>query len=309
MAPETGALTVNSLASALPDGVLQLTQGDGSVGASLVAHKDVSMIAMTGSSETGKKILESAAPDMKRFVLELGGKDPMVVFDDAQLEKAAEDAVEYSLSNSGQVCCSIERVLVADKIYDTFLDATKQAAAEYKVGDGMEETTSVGPLVSQFQRDKVDEQVKDAIQKGAKLVYQSDVPDDSAGNYFPVTVLADVTEDMKLYREETFGPVVCISKFDGSEEKGVSLANDTEYGLGGSVYTEDPEKATRVAQQIEAGQVGVNCYALDNMDVACPWVGHKKSGFGYHSGVEGFHNFSIPKTLVFSGAAPKNMAS
>ena len=303
--PETGALAINTLASVLPEGVLQLAQGDGSVGACLVQHPDVAMIAMTGSSATGKRILETAAPQMKRLVLELGGKDPMIVFSDcSDVHKAAVDAVTYSLSNSGQVCCSIERVYVADSIYDEFCVAAQKAASSYTVGNGMDPNVKVGPLVSKLQRDRVQEQVDDAIQKGAKLLQKSSIPEGETGWYFPVTVLADVQDGMKIYRDETFGPVVCISKFDDSESAAVKLANDTEYGLASSVYTADLEKAARVAGQIDAGQVGINCYALENMNVACPWVGHKASGFGYHSGKEGFHNFSIPKSLVYSGPAP-----
>jgi acyl-CoA reductase-like NAD-dependent aldehyde dehydrogenase len=303
VAPETGALTVNALASVLPPGVLQLAQGDGAVGAMLVSHPATAMIAMTGSSATGKAILATAAPELKRFVLELGGKDPMIVFDDcADIKKAADDAVQYSLSNTGQVCCSIERIYAATSIYDDFSAAVKEAASSYIVGNGMDPDVDVGPLVSAVQRDKVQEQVDDAVQKGATLLYQSEAP--KGGSFYPVTVLTDVQDGMKVYREETFGPVVCISKFDGSEEEAVRLANDTEYGLASCVYTADLEKATRVANQIDAGQVGINCYAIENMDVACPWVGHKQSGFGYHSGKEGFHNFSIPKTMVYSGAAP-----
>ena len=307
--PETGALTVNTLASVLPDGVLQLAQGDGALGAALVQHTDVAMIAMTGSSATGKRILESAAPQLKRFVLELGGKDPMVVFSDSDVKKAATDAVSYSLSNSGQVCCSIERVYVAESIYDDFCEAAKEAATSFKVGNGMDPDVKVGPLVSRMQRDKVQEHVDDAVQKGARLLYQSEIPGGETGWFHPVTVLSDVKDGMKIYREETFGPVVCLSKFDDTESSAVQLANDSEYGLASSVYTTDLEKAARVAGQIDAGQVGINCYALDNMDVACPWVGHKQSGFGYHSGKEGFHNFSIPKTLVYSGSAPNEEPS
>lgn len=306
--PETGALTVQTLASVLPDGVLQLLQGDGTTGAHIVSHPCVSMIAMTGSSETGKKIFQSATPTLKRLVLELGGKDPMVVFPDCDLNQAVEDAVSYSLSNSGQVCCSIERIYVADSIYDQFCELASKEASKYLVGDGMNENTHVGPLVSTVQRDKVLEQVDDAVRKGARKLYQSTLSSENGNGYFyPVTVLADIQDGMKIYREETFGPVVCISKFDGSDEEAVRLANDTEYGLASSVYTSNMERATRIANQIDAGQVGINCYSLENMDVGCPWVGHKQSGFGYHSGREGFHNFSIPKTLVYSGQIPRNI--
>lgn len=305
VAPETGAIVVNAIASVLPPGVLQLAQGDGGVGSHLVSHDDVAMICMTGSSATGKKILESAAPKMKRLVLELGGKDPMMVLADADLDKAAKDAVQYSLSNSGQVCCSIERVYVAEPVYADFQKLVVQYAATYKVGNGMEEGVKVGPLVSKMQRDIVAQHVDDAKKKGAKVLYQSEIPDESGDStsFSPVFVVADVNSEMDLQRLETFGPVVSMTPFDGTEAEAVRLANDTEYGLASSVYSEDEAKAGRIASQIQAGQVGVNCYSLEHMNVACPWVGHKKSGFGYHSGVEGFNNFSIPKTLVF---APKD---
>ena len=298
--PCTGAIVVDTIASVLPTGVLQLAQGDGSTGAHLVSHPSINMIAMTGSSATGKKIMQEAAPKLKRIVLELGGKDPMIIFDDADLEKAAADAVAYSLSNTGQVCCSIERIYVAASVYEQVQKLVTQYAADYKVGNGMEPSVKVGPLVSAMQRDTVKEHVEDATAKGAKLLYQSDVPSESNGNFYPVSALADVKEGMKLYREETFGPIVSLSPFDGTEEEAIRLANDTEYGLASCIYTRDMDRAQRVATAIEAGQVGINCYSLEHMDVACPWVGHKNSGFGYHSGEEGFHQFSVPKTLVYS---------
>jgi len=256
-------------------------------------------VAMTGSSATGRRIIEKAAPQMKRVVLEMGGKDPMVVFEDADIEKAAQDAVKFSLSNTGQVCCSIERIYVAESIYDEFQKLTTKYAAEYKVGNGMDPSNNVGPMVSQAQRNIVREQVQDAVGKGAKLLHQSTVPENVEGSSFhPVTVLADADDSMDVFTQETFGPVVAMAKFDGSEVEAIRLANKTEYGLGSSIYTKDMEKARRVAARIGAGQVGINCYALEKMDVACPWVGHKQSGYGFHSGVDGFHQFSIPKSIV-----------
>lgn len=302
--PETGAFVVQTLAAALPPGVLQLAQGDGRVGAMLVQHAIPAMIAMTGSSHTGQAILASAAADLKRFVLELGGKDPMVVFADClDIHQAAKDAVEFSLSNTGQVCCSIERIYVAEAIFDEFAAAVVQEASIYIVGNGMDATVNVGPLVSTMQRDAVQNQVDDALQKGAQLLYQSEIPS-CGGSFFPVTVLAQVNDSMNIYLDETFGPVVCLLPFDGSEEEAVRLANDSDYGLASSVYTADLEKAGRVASRIDAGQVGVNCYAIVNMHEACPWVGCKNSGVGFHSGREGFFNFSLPKTIVYSGDAP-----
>ncbi|CAB9501613.1 NADP-dependent betaine aldehyde dehydrogenase [Seminavis robusta] len=298
--PETGAKVVSALASVLPPGVVQLAQGDGAVGAYLVSHPTVDMVCMTGSSATGKNILGSAAPSMKRFVLELGGKDPMVVLEDADLNKAAKDAATYSLSNTGQVCCSVERIYVAQSVYDPFCDlVTKYTRDNFKVGNGMDEGVNVGPLVSTMQRDIVAKQVDDAVQKGAKVLYKSPIPEEKPGSFYPVTVVADITKGMDIYTQETFGPVVALMPFDGTETEAIRLANDTEYGLSGAVYSQDVPKAQRIAAQIQAGQVGINCYALECMDVACPWVGFKSSGYNYHSGVEGFHNFSLPKSLVF----------
>jgi acyl-CoA reductase-like NAD-dependent aldehyde dehydrogenase len=300
VAPQTGSIVVSALASVLPSGVLQIAQGDGRVGAMLVQHPSINMVAMTGSSSTGRKILESAAPQLKRFVLEMGGKDPMVVFEDADLDKAAADAVAYSLSNSGQVCCSVERIYVAQSRYEEFTQRIVRHAAEYPVGTGMDPRAKVGPLVSSLQREIVKAHVDDAVAKGARVLYQSSTPSDLKGNFYPVTVLADVRDGMRVYREETFGPVVSLIPFDGSEEEAIRLANDTEYGLSSSLYTSDTDRAERVAMAINAGQVGINCYSLEHMDVGCPWVGHKSSGFGYHSGSEGFHQFSIPKSLVYN---------
>lgn len=296
--PETGALLVKTLQKCLPEGVIQLAQGSGSVGASLVAHPGIDLVAMTGSSATGRKILEAAAPQLKRVILEMGGKDPMIVCADADLKKAANDAVMYSLSNTGQVCCSIERIYVADSVYEEFQALATVAAKDYKVGNGMDPENKVGPMVSKMQKDLVHEQIEDAVAKGGKILHQSEVPKSESGSFYPATVVADVDDTMQLFTKETFGPVVAIAKFDGSEEEAVRLANDTEYGLGSSVYTKDSEKANRIAALIDAGQVGINCYPLEFMGVQCPWVGHKHSGFGFHSGFDGCLQFSIPKTIV-----------
>jgi len=270
--PETGALLIRTLQTKLPPGVLQIAQGAASIGAQLVSHRDIHMIAMTGSSATGRNILENAAPQLKRVVLEMGGKDPMVVFEDADLDKAAADAVKYSLCNTGQVCCAIERIYVAEPIYDIFQDLTKEYAAGYKVGNGMDPDNKVGPLVSKLQRDQVSDQVEDAILKGAKVLHQSTIPEGSENSsFYPVTVLANIDEGMQVFTKETFGPVVAMTKFDGSEPEAIRLANKTEYGLGSLVYTRDIEKAKRVAARIAAGQVGINCYAIDHIDVNCPW--------------------------------------
>lgn len=304
VAPLVGQMVVSALQVALPKGVIQIAQGDGGVGSMLVGHKGVNMVALTGSSAVGRKVMASCAPDLKRLVLELGGKDPMVVFADADLDRAAADAVNYSLFNAGQVCCSVERIYVDSSIRDKFEAKVTTIAAEYKVGDGMDETSRVGPMVSSMQAALVEKQVKDAIAAGAKVLFKSPIPEGTKGNYYPVTVLTDLKQEMMIQSAETFGPVVAIAPFDGTEEEAVRLANDSEYGLASYVYTTDMARAHRVASRIKSGQVGINCYSLFHADPKCPWVGHKGSGFGYHSGADGWRQFSVPKSIVFDVPTP-----
>eukprot|EP00957_Ditylum_brightwellii_P167164 12725268-Ditylum_brightwellii.AAC.1 len=211
--------------------------------------------------------MEKCAPKLKRLVLELGGKDPMVVFADADLDKAVNDAVTFSLFNTGQVCCAVERVYVEKSIQESFEQKVVEAAKAYVVGDGRVREHNVGPMVSAMQRDHVAKQVDDALKHGAKMLYQGGIPDSSSsltntgdnnntqkGNYYPVTVLSGLKQDMDIQQAETFGPVVAISSFDGSEEEAVRLANDTEYGLAGYVYSTDIDKAGRVARRMQSGQ-------------------------------------------------------
>lgn len=301
--PVTGALYCQALAAALPPGVLQLVQGAGDVGGRLVEASDVHMVAMTGSTTTGKRIMESCAANLKRLVLELGGKDPMVVFADADLDQAAADAVANSVYNQGQSCCSVERVYIEDSVKAEFEKKVVKLAKEQKVGVPTEEGVTVGPMVSQMQLANVKKHVADAVAHGATKLYESPCPA-AGGNYHPVTVLSDLTQDMLIQRAETFGPVVALSGFDGTEARAIALANDTEYGLCSYVYTGDLQKGARVARKFRSGQVGINCYSIAKAQPECPWVGHKGSGFGTHSGMDGFRSFSVPKSLVFTGGAP-----
>ncbi|KAL3797142.1 hypothetical protein HJC23_000480 [Cyclotella cryptica] len=289
--PLSGALICQAMASALPDGVLQVVQGDGEIGEQLVTSEDVHMVAMTGSSATGKKIVEKCAKKLKRVVLELGGKDPMIVFADADLDKAANDAVSNSLFNAGQVCCSVERVYVEESVKPQFEQKVVELAKSWKVGNPVDDGVKMGPMVSKTQMDIVKDQVTKALDMGAKVLYQSEVPQ-QGGNFYPVTVLGDLDQDMVIQNNETFGPIVALSTFDGSEAEAVRLANDSEYGLASYVYTNDLQKGGRVARKIRSGQVGVNCYSLLSAHPKCPWVGHKMSGMGSHSGMDGFRSFS-----------------
>lgn len=293
--PLTGAWIAKMLQAVLPDGVLELVQGGGDVGAALVAS-DVDMIGFVGSRETGQAIMRSASDGLKRLVLELGGKDPLVVMADADLEAAAEAAVTHSLRNTGQVCCSLERVYVASEVAERFEKLVMKHARSWKHGDPQRPKTRMGPMVSATQRAKVDEQVRDAVQRGARLLLGGVLPQ-GAGNFYPATVLADVPNDARIAFDETFGPVVCLMRFDGTESEAVRLANDTPYGLGANVYTRDRERGLRIAGAIKAGQVGINQYL--GSAPGLPWVGARQSGFGFLGGPEGHRQFTVPKSISY----------
>ncbi|MEM7518587.1 MAG: aldehyde dehydrogenase family protein, partial [Planctomycetota bacterium] len=245
--PLTGAAVAEVLGEFLPAGVLELVHGEGDVGAQLV-DSAIDMVGFTGSRETGMKIMQAAASGLKRLVLELGGKDPMVVFADADLEEAAEAAVRHSLRNTGQVCCAVERVYIEKSAAPKFEQLVTEKAAEWKHGPGSQEGVRMGPLVSRQQRSIVESQVQDAVAHGARLLAGGQTPD-GPGWFYPATVLSDVGQELRMSREETFGPVVALTPFEGGEEEDVRLANDTPYGFGASVFSGDIEKAQRVAEK------------------------------------------------------------
>lgn len=293
MVPLTGQRVAELIQALVPEGVLELVHGEGDVGAALV-ESDIDMVGFTGSRETGMRIMESAARGLKRLVLELGGKDPMVVFEDADLDAAAECAVRHSLRNTGQVCCAVERVYVAESIAEDFERRVVEKAKEWKAGNGFEEGSAMGPLVNPEQREKVVAHVDDAVKSGARLLLGGETPE-GPGNFYPATVLADVGQDMRITREETFGPVVSLTQFSGDEKEAIQLANDTPYGLGASVFSGDEARGERVADAMRAGQVGINRYL--GGAPGTPWVGARQSGFGFLGGIEGHRQFTTPKTI------------
>jgi len=287
--PLVGKLVVDAFQSVLPDGVVQLVQGGSYLEETLVKCDGVGMIAMTGSIESGRNILKLCASDLKKVVLELGGKDSMVIFAETpNPDKAVQDAVLFSLYNSGQVSGAIERIYVDKSIKDFF---------EQKVIEMAKNFSEVAPLITSHQKQRVEAQVKEAIDLGACLLYQSDVTATS-DCFYPITVLTNVKHSMTIAQEETFGPVICIMSFDGTEDNAVDLVNDCQYGFGCHIYTLDKIKAKRMARKIKAGQIGINCYSMLYAASGCPWVGHKKSGYGFVSGIEGLQQFSLPKSIV-----------
>ena len=273
----------------LPEDLLQVIHGDEAQGKALVASA-VDLIVFTGSKSAGEHILGSASNGLKRVILELGGKDPMVVLKDADIDAAVAFGVRNAFRNAGQVCVSTERIYVDEAIHDEFVDRFVAKTAELQQGDGMEEGINIGPMISAGQKDLVVEQLNEAIEDGAVLAHGGGTGD---GNFVPLTVLTGLNHDMRIMNDETFGPIACIQR-TSSDEEAIELANDTPYGLGACVFGE-VEHATEVARHIEAGMVGVNsgCGGASGS----PWVGAKHSGYGFHSGPLGHRQFCQVRTV------------
>ena len=267
----------------LPRGVLQVVHGADDQGALLVSS-NVDLVAFTGSREVGSKILSSVAPDLKRVVLELGGKDPMVVLNDADVDSAARFAVRNSFRNAGQVCVSTERIYVDEQIAEDFKRRVADLTGDLAVGPG-EDNPDVGPMISTRQRDHVLAQLEQARLDGAQVLAGGT---GHHGNFVMPTVLDQLDHDMAIMRDETFGPVACIMSFK-DEAEAARLANDTPYGLGAVVFGADLDRAAHFARKLEAGMIGINqgCGGASGS----PWVGAKQSGYGFHSSKDGHRQF------------------
>jgi acyl-CoA reductase-like NAD-dependent aldehyde dehydrogenase len=288
--PRSGALYHEVLAAELPAGVFGIVQGGGNVGRALV-EAEVDMVAFTGSIATGQAIMREAARAMKRLVLELGGKDPMIVLPGADLEAAARFAVNNSLNNSGQICVATERVFVHRDLHDAFVEQVRQLVLALRVGDPLAEDTDVGPMASEAQREIVLTQLADARARGAEVVIEGEVR--SPGSWLGPHVVLAVSDDMRLATEETFGPVVAISSYETIDEV-VRRANRSDYGLGASVWGPPNASTDAVAERLEAGMIGINRGL--SAAAGAPWVGWKMSGFGYTRSTAGMRNFMQPRT-------------
>jgi betaine-aldehyde dehydrogenase len=279
--------------SGLPEGVLNVVAGPGSVcGARLVEHPDVAKIAFTGSTEVGRGIAEGAAATIKRVTLELGGKSANVVFADADIEAAAAAAPVAVFGNAGQDCCARSRILVERTAVDGFLQAMEQAVRSMRVGDPLDETTQMGPLISAGQRESVAGYVPD----GAPVAFRGAMPD-GPGYWFPPTVLAPVSNSDRAAREEIFGPVACVIPF-ADEAEAVALANDTIYGLSGSVWTGDGARALRVARALETGVISIN--SNTSVRVTTPFGGFKQSGVGRELGPDALDHYTEVKNVYYA---------
>jgi betaine-aldehyde dehydrogenase len=279
--------------SGLPEGVLNVVAGPGSVcGQRLVEHPDVAKIAFTGSTEVGRGIAAGAAATIKRVTLELGGKSANVVFADADLEAAAAAAPGAVFGNAGQDCCARSRILVERPAFDDFLAAMAPRVESIAVGDPLAESTEMGPLISAGQRESVAGFVPDE----APVAIRGSAPD-GPGYWFPPTVLAPVGNDDRAAREEIFGPVVCVIPFDG-EEEAVRLANETIYGLSGSIWTGDGARALRVARAIETGVISIN--SNTSVRVSTPFGGFKQSGVGRELGPDALDHYTEVKNVYYA---------
>lgn len=280
----------------LPPGVVEVCMGDGQTGAAVCAG-DVDKIFFTGSVATGRKVMASAATRPIPVELELGGKDPMIVCHDAPIERAARAAAWGGLVNAGQMCISVERVYVVDAVYDTFLDALKRQMERVRVG-APDTHADMGPLTFGPQRDTILRQLDDAVARGARILLGGK-PLDVPGRYFPPTLVVDVTDDMALLREETFGPVIPVMRVR-DEAEALERANAHEYGLTGSIWTRDTARGLRLASRLEVGHALVNDVLTSVGNIALPFGGVKRSGIGRYHGAEGLQTFCNQKSIMVS---------
>jgi betaine-aldehyde dehydrogenase len=286
-----------ALEAGLPEGVVNVVVGPGSVcGARLVEHPDVAKIAFTGSTEVGRTIAAGAAQTIKRVTLELGGKSANVVFADADLEAAAQAAPPAVFGNAGQDCCARSRILVEHSALDRFMDALEEAVEALRVGDPLDETTQMGPLISAGQR----EAVASFVPADAPVAIRGSAPE-GPGYWFAPTVLCPVAPDERAVREEIFGPVAAVIPFR-SEAEAVALANDTIYGLSGSVWTTDGAKALRVARGLEAGVLSIN--SNTSVRVTTPFGGFKQSGYGRELGPHALDAYTEVKSIYYATGSP-----
>jgi betaine-aldehyde dehydrogenase len=282
----------DGFAKIFPPGVVNVVVGEAETGAALVEHEDTAMVAFTGSVETGKKVMRTAAERVKKVHLELGGKDAFIVCDDVELSVAARGAVFAAYLNAGQVCTSAERFYVFPSVYEDFVDAFVEETGKLVVGDPMEETTDIGPLVRAVQREKVEAQLASARGAGARIVQGGDHGAFDRGFFLTPAVLVDVDDTMDVMREETFGPVAPIAKVSSLDEA-IERTNSSEYGLGANVYTRRLDYMLQAMEEIEAGTVWFNDPLTDNE--AAPFGGMKASGSGRELGPEGLDDFRQSK--------------
>lgn len=290
------ALALAELAeqAGVPAGVLNVLTGDAqAIGGELTSHRAVRKLSFTGSTEVGRLLMRQCASTVKKIGLELGGNAPFIVFDDADLDAAVEGALLSKFRNSGQTCVCCNRLFAQTAIYDEFVGRLAAAVSQLKVGSGLDEATELGPLINDAAVLKVEDHIADALAKGARLI-SGGHRHPLGGTFFQPTVLADVTQDMLAAREETFGPLAPVLRFD-TEEEAVALANDSEFGLAGYFYSRDVARVWRVAEALECGIVGINTGLISTEQA--PFGGVKQSGIGREGSRYGIEDYLEIKYL------------
>ena len=293
------ALGLGQLAmeAGVPEGIMQVVPGRGSeIGDYLVSHSLVNKITLTGETGTGAHIVKLAADDIKRVSLELGGKSPNIIFADADVDAAAKAAPMAVFANTGQDCCARSRVLVEKSVYENFLDAFIKATKAIVIGDPLDESTQVGPMVSAKQRESVERYIDVAHQEGGRIPCGGKRPKEP-GYYLAPTIIDGLSSSARVCQEEIFGPVACVIPFEG-EREAIELANDTDFGLSGSLWTKDLERALRVARAVRTGVMSVNTNS--SVYVEAPFGGFKHSGIGRDLGMEAMQLYTEVKNVFIS---------
>ncbi|MFP2516672.1 NAD-dependent succinate-semialdehyde dehydrogenase [Buttiauxella agrestis] len=292
------ALLALAKKAGVPDGVLNAVAGNTQeISDAIMASRDVRKISFTGSTAVGKTLVRNAAETMKKVSMELGGNAPYIVFEDADIDEAVKGAVANKFRNAGQVCVSVNRFFIQEKVYDQFVNKLADAVKALKVGNGLEEGVVVGPLIEKSAVDKVREHVEDAQAKGGKVLVGGK-SHELGGNFWQPTVIVDATDDMKLAQEETFGPLAACFSFK-TEEEVIERANNTPFGLAAYFYTQNLARVFRVSQAIESGMIGINECAVSTE--LGPFGGVKESGLGREGSVLGLDEFLEVKTLHIGG--------
>ncbi|MGB3252878.1 NAD-dependent succinate-semialdehyde dehydrogenase [Buttiauxella gaviniae] len=292
------ALLALAKKAGVPDGVLNAVAGNTQeISDSIMASHEVRKISFTGSTAVGKKLVRNAAETMKKVSMELGGNAPYIVFDDADIDEAVKGAIANKFRNAGQVCVSVNRFFIQEKVYDQFVNKLADAVKALKVGNGLEEGVAIGPLIEKSAVDKVCEHVEDAQAKGGKVLVGGK-SHELGGNFWQPTVIVDANDDMKLAQEETFGPVAACFRFK-TEEEVIERANNTPFGLAAYFYTQNLSRVFRVSQALESGMIGINECAVSTE--LGPFGGVKESGLGREGSVLGLDEFLEVKTLHIGG--------
>lgn len=280
----------------IPDGVLNVVPGFGqTAGAAISSHMDIDKVSFTGSTEVGRQVMQDAArSNLKPVCLELGGKSPLIIFDDADLDMAAELALTGVLYNKGEVCVAGSRVFVQEGVYDKIVEKLLDKAKAWKVGDPFDPATHQGPQVDKRQFDKILSYIEIGIKQGATLL-TGGKPASETGYFIQPTIFADITDEMQIANDEIFGPVMSLMKFQTAEEV-VKRANSTKYGLAAGIMTKNIDTANTVSRSIRAGMIWINCYF--GFDLDCPYGGYKMSGFGRDLGMDALYSFLQVKSVV-----------